>query len=206
MECELKNWQNKNIGTVKLQKAIFGCDPREDIVSRVIHWQLAKRRSGTHCTKRIGDVSGTTKKPFRQKGTGNARQGSLRSPHMRGGATMHGPLNRSYGYALPKKIRIAGLKSALSAKFISGDVLIINDLSIKDGKTKSLISNLKKLNLTSGLFVDEVKVDESFLKASANIYKINAIPVCGLNVYDIVRHEKIILTKSAVDNIGVRLG
>ncbi len=205
MEIELKNWQNKGVGKVKLQQSIFGCEVREDIIARVVHWQLAKRRSGTHNTKRIGDVSGTTKKPFRQKGTGNARQGSLRSPHMRGGATMHGPLSKSYDYSLPKKVRKAGLCSILSSRFSSKNIMVFDDLSIKDSKTKSLLVGLKKCGISSGLFVDADKVNESFVQASANIHNINVLPVCGLNVYDIMRHETIIFTKSAIDSIGGRL-
>ena len=205
MKLEVKTLDNKKAGELTLPKSIFGCDVREDIMARVIHWQLAKRRSGTASTKRIQDVRGTSKKPFRQKGTGNARQGSLRSPQMRGGATMHGPLPRDYTYTLQKKVRALGLKSALSAKAASKKVVVLEDLAVKEMKTKDMSGKLDKLGLSNALFIDGADVNLEFARSISNLININGMPSEGANVYDIMRHDTLVLSKSAVEKLEARL-
>ncbi len=205
MKVEIKTLDNKKAGDITLPASVFGCDVREDIMARVIHWQLAKRRSGTASTKRIQDVQGTSKKPFRQKGTGNARQGSLRSPQMRGGATMHGPLPRSYAYTLQKKVRTLGLKSALSAKAASKQIIVLDDFAVKAIKTKDMSGKLDKLGLKDALFIDGSDVNVDFVRSISNLIKINVLPSEGANVYDIMRHETLVLSKSAVEKLEARL-
>lgn len=205
MKTDLKTFDNKKTGDITLPASIFGCEAREDLIARVINWQLAKRRSGTHSTKRIQDVQGTTKKPFKQKGTGNARQGSLRSPQMRGGATMHGALPRDHGYALQKKVRALGLKSALSAKASDKKIVVLEDFVIKTSKTKDLAVKLDNLGLTSALFIDGDDVNTDFLRALSNVVNIDALPTQGANVYDIMRHDVLVLSKAAIEKLEARL-
>lgn len=205
MKTEVKTLDNKKVGDVTLPAALFGVDARKDIIARIIHWQLAKRRSGNHHTKRIQEVSGTTKKPFKQKGTGNARQGSLRSSHMRGGATMHGPLTRDHGYSLPKKVRALGLKCALSAKANNQQIIVLEDFAHTSGKTNDLTKKLKDLGLTSALFIDGVEVNQEFKRAVSNVININVLPTQGANVYDIMRHDTLVLSKAALKDLEARL-
>lgn len=205
MKTEIKTLDNKKAGDITLPKSIFGCDVRKDLIARVVNWQLAKRRMGTASTKRIQDVSGTSKKPFAQKGTGNARQGSLRSPQMRGGATMHGPLPRDFSFSLQKKVRVQGLKAALSVKAAENKVIVLEDFTAKDVKTKDMAAKLDKLGLTSALFIDGDDVSVGFLKAISNIVNIDVLPTQGANVYDIMRHDTLVLSKSAVEKLEARL-
>ena len=205
MKTEIKTLENKKAGDITLPKSIFGCDVRKDLIARVVNWQLAKRRMGTASTKRIQDVSGTTKKPFAQKGTGNARQGSLRSPQMRGGATMHGPLPRDFSFSLQKKVRVLGLKAALSVKAAENKVIVLEDFTANDVKTKDMAAKLDKLGLTSALFIDGDEVNAGFLKAISNIVNIDVLPTQGANVYDIMRHDTLVLSKSAVEKLEARL-
>ncbi len=205
MKTEIKTLDNKKAGDITLPKSIFGCDIRKDLIARVVNWQLAKRRMGTASTKRIQDVQGTSKKPFAQKGTGKARQGSLRSPQMRGGATMHGPLPRDFGYALQKKVRVQGLKAALSAKAAEKKVIVLEDFATKAVKTKDMAAKLAKLGLTSALFIDGDDVSTDFLTAISNLINIDVLPTQGANVYDIMRHDTLVLSKSAVEKLEARL-
>lgn len=205
MKLEIKTLDNKKAGDVTLPASVFGCEVREDIIARVVHWQLAKRRSGTASTKRIQDVSGTTKKPFRQKGTGNARQGSLRSPQMRGGATMHGPVPRSFYYPLQKKVRALGLKSALSAKASTSKIVVLDDFAVSAMKTKDMAAKLQALGLKNALFIDGSEVNVDFARAISNLININVLPTVGANVYDIMRHDTLVLSKSAVEKLEARL-
>jgi large subunit ribosomal protein L4 len=205
MKCDVINLDKKSVGSVELQDTVFGIEVRGDILHRVVRWQLAKRQAGTHKTKGISEVSGTTKKPFAQKGTGSARQGSLRSPQMRGGAVIFGPVVRSHAHDLPKKFRSLGLKTALSSKAKDGKLVILDDTSVKDGKTKSLISQLKTLGWTSALVIDGEKVDESFARAARNVPGVDVLPSQGANVYDILRRDTLVLTKAAVEKLEERL-
>jgi large subunit ribosomal protein L4 len=190
-----------------LQSTIFGKEVRIDIIKRVIDWQLLKRMSGTHKAKTVSDISGTTKKPHKQKGTGMARQGSLRSVQMRGGAVSHGPVLRSHAVKLQKKVRNLGLCCALSAKFNENRLILVEDLNIKSSKTKDLknIFDSKIFLGKSYFIIDGQNLNENFIKASSNLVNISAVPAVGMNVYDIVKHEYVVITRSGLENIELRL-
>ncbi len=203
MKVDVKTLDNGSAGVAELPDAIFSAEPRLDIMARVVDWQLAKRRSGNHKSKGMGEVSGTTRKPYKQKGTGNARQGSLRSPQFRTGGVVHGPVVREHGYSLPKKVRRLGLISAFSQKHAEGKLVVI-DAAMAPSKTKDLAEKLKTLGWSSVLFIDRV-VEPSFGRASANIHRVDVLPVVGANVYDILRHDVLVLTQSALDGLRERL-
>lgn len=205
MKLDIINLDKKNVGSVDVSDAVFGAEVRGDIMQRVVRWQLAKRQAGTHKTKVVSEVSGTTKKPYKQKGTGSARQGSLRSAQMRGGGVIFGPVVRSHAFSLPKKIRALGLKSALSAKAKDGKLIVIEVAAGKDAKTKTLGAQLKKLGWTSALIIDGAQVDEGFARAARNIPGIDVLPSQGANVYDILRRDTLVLTKAAVEKLEERL-
>jgi large subunit ribosomal protein L4 len=195
----------KAAGDVDLDEAVFGLPVRKDILHRVVRWQLAKRRAGTHNTKTIAFVQGTSKKPFKQKGTGRARQGSLRSPQFRGGAVIFGPQPRDHGYGLPKKVRRLGLKTALSAKQAEGKLVVLKEAKLKEAKTGDLAKQLDKLGWGSVLVIDGPEVDANFALASANLPNVDVLPQQGANVYDILRRETLVLTTSAVEALEARL-
>ncbi len=203
MKIGIVTLDNGSAGEAELPDEIFAAAPRRDIMARVVHWQLAKRRSGNHKTKGMGEVSGTTKKPYKQKGTGNARQGSLRSPQFRTGGTVHGPVVRDHGYDLPKKVRRLGLISALSQKQAEGKLIVI-DAATSSVKTKELAAKLKVLGWTSTLFIDHA-VEANFLRASANIHRVDVLPTVGANVYDILQHDLLVLTTAAIEGLRERL-
>jgi large subunit ribosomal protein L4 len=203
MKIDIKTLDNGSAGEAELPDEIFAAKPRADIMARVVHWQLAKRRSGNHKVKGMGEVSGTTKKPYKQKGTGNARQGSLRSPQFRTGGAVHGPVVRDHGYDLPKKVRRLGLISALSQKQADGKLIVI-DTATATAKTKDLAARLKVLGWTSTLFIDHA-VDVNFARASANIHRVDVLPTIGANVYDILQHDLLVLTTAAVEGLKERL-
>ena len=206
MKFDIINLDKKSVGSIDLQDAVFGAEVRTDILHRVVRWQLAKRQTGNHKAKVISEVSGTTKKPFKQKGTGGARQGSLRAPHMRGGGVIFGPVVRSHAHSLPKKIRTLGLRSALSSKAKDGKLVVIDDIgSGKDDKTKALAGRIKKLGWASALIIGGSDVNESFVRAARNIKGIDVLPSQGVNVYDILRRDTLVLTKSAVEKLEERL-
>ena len=203
MQIEIKTIDNGSAGTAELPDAIFGAEPRADIMARVVHWQQAKRRAGTHKVKGMGEVQGTTKKPYRQKGTGNARQGSLRAPQFRTGGVVHGPVVRSHEYSLPKKVRRLGLISALSQKAKDGKLVVL-DVAAGQAKTKGLAAKLKALGWSSALIVDHT-VDEGFLRASRNIIGVDVLPTIGANVYDILAHDVLAITTAGVESLKERL-
>jgi len=203
MQVEIKTLDQGSAGTKELPDGIFAAAPRADIMARVVHWQLAKRRAGTHKIKSMAEVSGTTKKPYRQKGTGNARQGSLRAPQFRTGGVVHGPVVRSHGYSLPKKVRRLGLISALSQKQADGKLVVL-DTAAGATKTADLVKKLKALGWTSALIVDK-DVDQGFLLASRNIHGVDVLPTVGANVYDILRHDVLAITAAGVDGLVERL-
>jgi len=188
MKLKVTDISNKAVGEVEIDDAvfadIFGRTVRKDILARAVIWRLAKRRSGNHKTKEIGDISGTTKKPYAQKGTGNARQGSLRSPQFRGGATIFGPVVRSHAHDLPKKVRKLALKNALSAKHKDGKLVVWGETNA-GGKTKDLA--------------------KQFAKAARNIPNVDVLPQQGANVYDILRRDTLVLTKGAMEHLVERL-
>jgi len=205
IKCDIISLENKKVGQIELSSEVFGLPVRRDILTRVVNWQLAKRRAGTHKTRGISDISGTTRKPWKQKGTGRARQGSLRSPQFRGGAVIFGPVVRDHGYSLQKKVRRLGLMTALSSKLAEGKLFIIDSLEQNSSKTQDAVKNLEKLGVTKALFVDGIEVNKNFALATRNIPYIDVLPQQGLNVYDILRCETLILTKAAVESIEQRL-
>ncbi|MFA7430167.1 MAG: 50S ribosomal protein L4 [Rhodospirillaceae bacterium] len=204
MKCDVITLDNKAAGSIELDDTIFGLDPRADILQRVVRWQLAKRQAGTHKTKGISEISGTTKKPFKQKGTGRARQGSTRSAQFRGGATIFGPVVRSHAHDLPKKVRALGLKIALSAKAKAGQLVVL-DAAQSDGKTKALASQLEVLGWGRALIIDGSAVEATFARAARNIPNVDVLPVQGANVYDILRRDTLVLTKAAIEKLEERL-
>ncbi|GBR45242.1 MULTISPECIES: 50S ribosomal protein L4 [Neokomagataea] len=203
MQYDIKTLDNGSAGSITLPEEIFAVAPRADIMARVVHWQLAKRRAGTHRTKGMGEISGTTKKPYRQKGTGSARQGSLRAPQFRTGGVVHGPVVRDHGYDLPKKVRRLGLISALSQKAADGKLIVLETAN-GVSKTREAAAKLQALGLTSALFVDGT-VDELFARAIANLPKIDVIPTLGANVYDILNHDVLVITRAGLEGLKERL-
>ena len=203
MQVDVKTWENGSAGTADLPDDIFGVTPRADIMARVIHWQQAKRRAGTHRTKGMGEVSGTTKKPYKQKGTGNARQGSLRSPQFRTGGVVHGPVVRDHGYDLPKKVRRLGLISALSQKLKDGKLVLV-DAASAGGKTGELQAKLKALGWNDVLVMDRT-IDQGLQRASRNLPKVSVLPTVGANVYDILRYDMLVLTTAGLEGLKERL-
>ncbi|EKV29308.1 LSU ribosomal protein L4p (L1e) [Caenispirillum salinarum AK4] len=205
MKVDVITLDNKSAGSVELAEDIFGLDVRADLLHRVVRWQLAKRQAGTHKTKGISEISGTTKKPFRQKGTGHARQGSMRSPQFRGGATIFGPVVRSHAHDLPKKVRKLGLKTALSAKAKDGKLVVLDTATSESGKTKDLVKQLAALGWSSALIIDGEAVNDGFARAARNIVGVDVLPQQGANVYDILRRDTLVLTKDAVAKLEERL-
>ena len=205
MQVEILNLDGKSVGKVNLVDSIFGIDPRADILHRVVTWQRANARAGTHAVKTVSDVAGSGKKAFRQKKTGNAREGERYNVHMRGGGVVHGPVVRDHNIDLPKKIRSLGLKMALSSKLKEGALIVIDSEKMKEAKTATLAKQLKKMNIASALFVGAEKVDENFKKSAANIINVDVLPTIGLNVLDILKHEKLVLTADAVKAVEARL-
>jgi len=203
MQVEITTLDKGSAGNADLPDEIFAATPRADIMARVVHWQLSKRRSGNHKVKGMAEVSGTTKKPYRQKGTGNARQGSLRSPQFRTGGVVHGPVVRSHEYSLNKKVRRLGLISALSQKAAEGKLVVL-DTAAGVNRTADLSKKLKALGWTSALIVDRA-VDEGFLRASRNLHGIDVLPTVGANVHDILRHDVLAITTAGVEGLKERL-
>ncbi|MBO6563014.1 MAG: 50S ribosomal protein L4 [Nisaea sp.] len=204
MKLPVTTLDNKKSGDIEVADSVFAVEPRRDILARVVNWQLAKRRAGTHQTKTISDVSGTTKKPFRQKGTGRARAGSLRATQYRGGGISHGPVSRDHGFALPKKVRKLGMRSALSAKQAEGKLVVIDDAT-GTTKTKELAQKLAALGWKSVLIIGGATLDEGFARAARNIPNVDVLPEQGANVYDILRRDTLVLTKAAVESLEARL-
>ena len=205
MKTAVKTLDNKSAGEIDLADEIFAVPVRRDILARMVNWQLAKRRAGTHKTKGISDVQGTTKKPWRQKGTGRARQGSLRSPQFRGGAVIFGPVVRSHEFGLQKKVRRLALKTALSAKQAEGKLVVLETASVKEPRTKVLAQQFEKLGWRSVLIIDGPSVDENFARAARNIPQVDVLPQQGANVYDILRRDTLVLTRDAVEHLEARL-
>ena len=205
MKHDIVNLDNQNVGSIELADAVFGAEVREDIISRVVNWQLANRRSGNHKTKGLGEVSGTTKKPYKQKGTGNARQGSLRAPQFRGGGIVFGPVVRSHEQDLPKKIRRLGMRCILSAKAKEGKLVIVDSLTLAAAKTKDLVAKMNKMGVESVLFIGGENIDNNFKLAANNIVNVDVLPQQGANVYDILRRDTLVLTKDAAENLEARL-
>jgi large subunit ribosomal protein L4 len=204
MEFNVKTLEGKDAGKVSLSDEIFGLDPREDLIARMIRYQLAKKRQGTHKTKGRSEVSRTGSKMYKQKGTGRARHHSARAPQFRGGGKAHGPVVRSHAHDLPKKVRALALRHALSAKMKSEDVIIIDNLVAAEAKTKLLVGSFASLGLTNALVIGGAEIDSNFKLAASNIPHIDVLPVQGINVYDILRRGKLVLSKAAVEALEER--
>ncbi len=205
MELKILTLEGTEAGSVDLPAAIFGLEPRTDILHRCVRWQLAKRQRGTHDVKNRSEISLTGKKLYRQKGTGSARHGPRKVNLFRGGGRSFGPTPRSHAIGLPKKVRALALKHALSAKARDGGIIVLDKANLKDGKTKELRTNFAKLGLTSALIIDGAEIDAKFALAARNIQNIDVLPVQGINVYDILRRQTLVLTKSALDALEARL-
>ena len=204
MELKVMSFDGKSAGSVQLSDAIFGLEPRTDLIQRCVVWQLAKRRAGTHKVKNRAEIWRTGKKMYAQKGTGQARHGSGRVNLFRGGGRSFGPVVRSHEHGLPKKVRALALKHALSSKAKDGGLIVIEKALVKDSKTKVLAAQFEKLGFNNALIIDGAEVDASFRNAARNIPNIDVLPVQGINVYDILRRGKLVLTKAAVDALEAR--
>ncbi len=204
MELQVKTLEGGAAGSITVSDEIFGLEPRTDLIHRVVRWQLAKRQAGTHKTLGRSEVSGTTKKFVRQKGSGGARHGNKKAPQFRGGGKAFGPVVRDHGHDLPKKVRALGLKHALSAKAKADSIVVVEDAKAAEAKTKALKAQLEKLGLTSALVIDGAEVDNNFALASRNIPHVDVLPVQGINVYDILRANTLVLTKAAVSALEER--
>jgi large subunit ribosomal protein L4 len=205
MQAKVATLDNQDAGTIELAEAVFGLTPRPDILHRAVTWQLAKRRSGNHKTKTYGEVEGSTRKIYRQKGTGRARHGAIRAPQFRGGGKAFGPVVRSHAIDLPKKVRKLALKTALSSMLAEGRLVILDAASLAEAKTGMLAKKLVGLGWKSVLVIDGPALDANFAIAARNIHGIDVLPQQGANVYDILRHETLVLTKAAVGHLEARL-
>ncbi|MEZ5690575.1 MAG: 50S ribosomal protein L4 [Rickettsiales bacterium] len=205
MKIKVITLENKAAGDIEVADSIFTSEVRKDILHRAVTWQRAKAQAGTHKTKTVSEISGRHKKPFRQKGTGNARQGSTRSAQMRGGSTIFGPVVRSHAFSLPKKVRKMALRVALSAKYSDGSLFVVENIDIKQPKAKSVADIIAKNGWDAPLFIGGDNLNENFVKAARNIKHVDVLPQQGANVYDILRHRQVILTKDAVKCLEERL-
>lgn len=205
MKLAVKTLQNKEAGEISLDKDVFGLPERGDILQAAVRYQLNKRRSGTHKTKGISEISGTGKKPFRQKGTGSARAGSLRTPIHRGGATVFGPLPRSHATDMPKKVRKLALKTALSVKASNDKLIVLDDAKADSHKTKPMAEMLKALGVENAVIIGGSEIDTNFERATGNIPCVDVLSSQGANVYDILRRDTLVLTKDAVAQLTERL-
>jgi large subunit ribosomal protein L4 len=204
MKLDVLNLDGGKAGSIELDDAIFAVTPRADILQRVVKWQLAKRRAGTHDTQNRGEVSRSHSKFGRQKGSGGARHGSRNAPIFRGGGVAHGPHPRSYEHKLNKKVRSLGLKMALSAKAAVGALVVVDAATLAAPKTADLSAKLAKLGIANGLIIGGASVDANFALAARNIPNVDVLPVAGLNVYDVLRRKTLVLTKEAVEAVAGR--
>ncbi|MEM6622714.1 MAG: 50S ribosomal protein L4 [Pseudomonadota bacterium] len=205
MKIEMVNMDAAGAGEIDLSDDVFGVEPRADILHRVVRWQRAKKQAGTHKTKSRGETAYSTKKIYRQKGTGGARHGDRGVAQFRKGGTAKGPVVRSHAHDLPKKVRKLGLKMALSAKAKAGELVIIESAALEEAKTKALASKVEKLGWSKALVIDGAEVDANFQRAARNISSMQVLPSIGANVYDILNHKTLVLTKAGVEALEARL-
>ena len=204
MDIKITTLSGESAGEVKLSDEIFGLDPREDILQRVVRWQLAKKQQGTHKAKGRAEISRTGAKMYKQKGTGRARHHSARAPQFRGGGKAHGPVVRSHAIDLPKKVRALALKHALSSKAKSGSLIVVDSVAQKEAKTAGLLATFGKLAWTNALIIDGAAVDQNFALSARNIPHIDVLPVQGINVVSILKRDKLVLTKAALEALEAR--
>ncbi len=205
MKAAVVNLENKKLGEIDFADPMWSVEERGDVLARAVFWQQAKSRSGNHKAKGISDISGTTKKPWAQKGTGRARQGSTRSPQFRKGAVIFGPVVRSHAHDLPKKFRRLALCMALSAKLKAGKLIVLDAAKAETAKTKDILVKLNALGATRALIIDGANLDTHFALAVRNLPFVDLLPEQGANVYDILRHDTLVLTKNAVEQLQARL-
>lgn len=204
MKVKYFDISSQSLTEKEINAAIFSSEVREDIIHRVVRWQLAKRRSGAHKTKGRSEVSGTTRKPWKQKGTGNARLGSMRAAQCRTGGIIFGPVVRSHEFGLPKRVRALGLRMAITSRLKSEKLVVLKDAILKSCKTKEVVKAFSQFS-GSILIIDGGAVDSNFLKASSNIHNINILPTIGANVYDIIKHEHLFITEAGLKSLEERL-
>ncbi len=204
MKFDMTSMDGSAAGSLELSDEIFGLEPRADLIARMVRWQLAKRQGGNHQTLGRADINRTGKKIYKQKGTGGARHGSARVPQFRGGGRAMGPVVHSHAHDLPKKVRALALRHALSAKARAGGLVVWESATLEEGKTKGLRASFAKAALKSALIVDGAQVHENFAVAARNLPRIDVLPVQGVNVYDIMRREKLVLTKAAIEALEAR--
>jgi large subunit ribosomal protein L4 len=204
VKIDITSLDGQTAGSVELSDEIFGLQPRPDLIARMVRYQLAKRRAGTHAVKNRADIARTGKKMYKQKGTGSARHGSARVAQFRGGGRAFGPVVRSHAHDLPKKVRALALRHALSAKFKDGGVIVWDNADASDPKTAALKASFAKIGLKNALIIDGAQVQANFALAARNIPQIDVLPVQGINVYDILRRDKLVLTKAAIDALEAR--
>ncbi len=204
MQVDVTTFGGDGVGQLELDEAIFGLEPRADILARMVRWQLAKRRAGTHAVKNRAAIWRTGKKLYKQKGTGNARHGSARVAQFRGGGRAFGPVVRSHEHDLPKKVRALALRHALSSKVKDQSLIVVDDATLAGPKTKALKEQFGKLGLLSALIISGAEVEPNFGLAARNLPNIDVLPVQGINVYDILRRDKLVLTRAAVDALEAR--
>ncbi len=206
MKLSVINFANEAVGEIDLDDAVFGLPARPDLLSRAVNWQRAKARQGSHKVKTISEISGTGKKPFRQKGTGRARQGSMRSTQFRGGQTVFGPVVRSHAIDMNKKVRRLALKTALSVKAAEGKLIVVDEAKPETHKTKAMAEALLKIGAgKSALIIDGAAVDEACVRAVRNLPLVQVLPQIGANVYDILKRDTLVLTRAAVESLEARL-
>ena len=204
MKAKITTLDAKSAGELDLADAIFGLDPRQDLLQRMVRYQLLKRQAGTHSSQDRSQVTATGRKSVRQKGSGGARHGAKSAPMFRGGGKSFGPKPRSHAVSLPKKVRALALRHALSSKAKSGELIVLDAATSKDGKTKALQNQFAKLEVANALIIDGASLDDQFARAARNIPNIDVLPVQGINVYDILRRRKLVLTKSAIESLEAR--
>jgi large subunit ribosomal protein L4 len=204
MKLDVTTLEGGTAGSIDLNDAIYGLEPRVDLIHRYVRWQLAKRRAGTHKTLGRSEINRTTKKLYKQKGSGNARHGAASAPQFRGGGRAFGPVNRDHAHDLPKKVRALALRHALSAKAKDAGIIIVDEAKLTAPKTKALKEHFARLGLSNALIIGGAEIDVNFGLAARSIINIDVLPVQGINVYDIIRREKLVLTRAAVDALEAR--
>ena len=204
MKIDVKTLDDKSAGSIELADDVYGLKPRPDILHRMVRYQLAKRQAGTHHVNDRSEVKGRQGKAYKQKGTGRARRGNMKAPQLRGGGKAFGPKPRSHAIDLPKKVRALALRHALSAKATANELIVIDSTSSDAPKTKALAAQFEKLGFNSALIIDGKSVNENFGKAARNLKNIDVLSMDGINVYDILRREKLVLTKAAVEALEDR--
>ena len=205
MQLPVRDWDNRETGSIELADGVFGGEVRRDLLARVVNWQRAKRRGGNHKVKERSEIAKSKSKIYRQKGTGRARHGAATANVFRGGGVVHGPRVRSHTHKLPKKVRAAGLRAALASKTQAGKLIVVEDLALENGRTRDLARRLREMELASALIVGGEMVDENFRRAAANIVGVDVLPRMGANVYDILRREVLVLTRDAAAHLEERL-